>query len=153
MFIVAHVTCDYNRAIMHRLFTLALLLAPVVAFGHHAYTAEFDTNKPVKLSGVLTKVEWSNPHIWIYLDVKDDRGNVANWGFSASPPGMLQRRGITKNTLKLGEVLTISGHRAKDGSNNASGNVVTFADGRDALIGQDQALNPAEATSSTGKKP
>jgi len=66
---------------MHRLFTLALLLVPVVAFGHHAYTAEFDTTKPVKLSGVLTKVEWSNPHIWIYLDVKDDRGNVANWGF------------------------------------------------------------------------
>jgi hypothetical protein len=138
---------------MHRLLTLALLLAPVLAFGHHAYTAEFDTSKPVKLSGVLTKVEWSNPHIWIYLDVKDDRGNVSNWGFSASPPGMLQRRGITKNSLKLGEVLTISGHRAKDGSNNASGNVVTFADGHDALIGQDQALNPTEATSSTGKKP
>ena len=153
MFIVAHVACDYNRAIMHRLLTLALLLAPVLAFGHHAYTAEFDTSKPVKLSGVLRKVEWSNPHIWIYLDVKDDRGNVSNWGFSASPPGMLQRRGITKNSLKLGEVLTISGHRAKDGSNNASGNVVPFADGRDALIGQDQALNPTEATSSTGKKP
>jgi hypothetical protein len=89
-------------------------------------------------------VEWSNPHIWIYLDVKDDKGNTTNWGFSASPPGMLIRRGITKNTLKLGETLTVSGHRAKDGSNNASGNVVTFADGRDALIGQDQALNPSE---------
>src|SRR5215467_5903092 len=139
-------------ATFRRIF-LPVLLAPIAAFGHHAYTAEFDTTKPVKLSGVLTKVEWSNPHIWIYLDVKDDRGNVANWGFSASPPGMLQRRGITKNSLKLGEVLTISGHRAKDGSNNASGNVVTFADGRDALIGQDQALNPADATSSTGKKP
>jgi hypothetical protein len=123
----------------------ALLLMPAAAFAHHAYTAEFDTTKPVKLSGVLTKVEWSNPHIWIYLDVKDDKGNVTTWGFSASPPGMLLRRGITKSSLKLGEVLTISGHRAKDGSNNSSGNVVTFADGRDALIGQDQALNPAEA--------
>src|SRR5215472_7493421 len=137
---------------MHRLFTLALLLAPVVAFGHHAYTAEFDTSKPVRLSGVLTKVEWSNPHIWIYLDVKDEKGNVTSWGFSASPPGMLQRRGITKSSLKLGEVLTITGHRAKDGSNNASGNVVTFADGRDALIGQDQALNPAEAAPNAGRK-
>ena len=134
-----------------RFFPLALLI-PMGVFAHHAYTAEFDTTKPVRLSGVLTKVEWSNPHIWIYLDVKDEKGNVTSWGFSASPPGMLQRRGITKSSLKLGEVLTITGHRAKDGSNNASGNVVTFADGRDALIGQDQALNPAEAAPNAGKK-
>jgi hypothetical protein len=121
-----------------------LLILPSAALAHHAYTAEFDTTKPIKLSGVLTKVEWSNPHIWLYLDVKDDTGKVTNWGFSASPPGMLTRRGITKNSLKLGDVLTISGHRAKDGSNNSSGNVVTFADGHDAMIGQDQVLRPAE---------
>ena len=91
-------------------------------------------------------MEWTNPHIWIYIDVKDENGqSVTNWGFSASPPGMLQRRGITKNSLKIGDMLTISGHRAKDGSNNASGNVVILADGRDALIGQDQAVNPTEA--------
>ena len=122
---------------------LALFIVSI-AWAHHAYTAEFDTSKPVKLTGTVTKVEWSNPHIWVYLDVKDESGKIVNWGFSASPPGMLQRRGITKNTIKLGEVLTIAGHRAKDGSNNASGNVVTFADGRDALIGQDQALRPTE---------
>ena len=103
----------------------ALLLAQGVSLAHHAYTAEFDTTKPVKVTGVVTKLEWSNPHIWIYLDVKDDKGSVTNWGFSASPPGMLLRRRITKNSLKLGDVLTISGHRAKDGSNNASGNIVT----------------------------
>jgi len=124
------------------LFAWTLLFIPAAALGHHAYSAEFDTTKPVKLSGVLTKVEWSNPHIWLYLDVKDEKGSVTKWGFSASPPGMLQRRGITKSSLRLGEVLTISGHRAKDGSNNASGNVVLFADGHDALIGQDQAVNP-----------
>jgi hypothetical protein len=124
------------------LFAWTLLFIPAAALAHHAYTAEFDTTKPVKLSGVLTKVEWSNPHIWLYLDVKDEKGNVTKWSFSASPPGMLQRRGITKSSLRLGEVLTISGHRAKDGSNNASGNVVLFADGHDALIGQDQAVNP-----------
>jgi hypothetical protein len=122
----------------------ALLALTSAALAHHSYSAEFDTTKPVKLSGVLTKIEWANPHIWIYLDVKDDTGKVTNWGFSASPPGMLTRRGITRNSLKLGEMLTISGHRAKDGSNNASGNVVTFADGHDALIGQDQVLRPAE---------
>jgi Family of unknown function (DUF6152) len=124
---------------------VAVLAIASTAAAHHAYTAEFDTTKPIKLTGVLSKVEWANPHIWIYLDVKDDKGNVVTWGFSASPPGMLTRRGITKNSLKIGEVLTVSGHRAKDGSNNASGNVVTFSDGRDALIGQDQALNPTEA--------
>jgi len=123
----------------------------LVSQAHHAYTAEFDTTKPIKLTGVLTKLEWTNPHIWLYLDVKDDSGKVTNWGFSASPPGMLQRRGITRNQLKLGEVLTISGHRAKDGSNNASGNIVTFADGRDALIGQDQAVNPTESKQEKGK--
>ncbi len=121
-----------------------LVIAHSAAFAHHAYTAEFDTTKPVKLTGVVTRLEWSNPHIWIYLDVKDDQGRVTNWGFSASPPGMLLRRGITKNSLKIGDVLTISGHRAKDASNNASGNVVTFADGRETLIGQDQAVNPTE---------
>ena len=129
-----------------RLFPIAvgLVLANGFALAHHAYTAEFDTTKPVKVTGAVTKVEWSNPHIWIYLDVKDDKGSVTNWGFSASPPGMLLRRGITRNSLKIGDVLTISGHRAKDGSNNASGNIVTMADGRETLIGQDQAVNPTE---------
>ena len=128
-----------------------LLLSAGAALAHHAYVAEFDVTKPIKLTGVVTRVEWTNPHIWIYLDVKGDTGKVTNWGFSASPPGMLQRRGITKKNLQIGDTLTISGHRAKDGSNNASGNIVILADGRDALIGQDQAVNPTEAPP-VGKK-
>jgi uncharacterized protein DUF6152 len=130
----------------------ALLLTSGVALAHHAYAAEFDLSKPVKLTGVVTRVEWTNPHIWIYIDVKDETGKVTNWGFSASPPGMLQRRGITRKSLNVGDTLTISGHRAKDGSNNASGNVVILADGRDALIGQEQAVNPTEAPPPSSKK-
>ena len=122
--------------------TVLMFVAPI--FAHHAESAEYDATKPVKVTGTISKVEWLNPHIWFYVDVKDENGKVTTWAFSGAPPGMLQRRGITKGSLKLGETLTISGHRAKDGSNNASGNVVTFADGRDALIGQDQALNPTE---------
>ena len=122
----------------------SLIAVTAMAFAHHAYTAEFDTTKPVKVTGTVSKVEWSNPHIWIYMDVKDEKGNLTNWGFSASPPGMLLRRGITKSSVKVGDVLTISGHRAKDGSNNASGNIVTTADGRETWIGQDQAVNPTE---------
>ena len=133
-----------------RVAAAGLLLAAGVALAHHAYVAEFDLSKPVKMTGVVTRVEWTNPHIWIYLDVKDETGKVNNWGFSASPPGMLQRRGITRNSIRIGDTLTISGHRAKDGSNNASGNIVILADGRDALIGQDQAVNPTETA--PGKK-
>jgi hypothetical protein len=129
----------------------ALVSAPPAMQAHHSYTAEFDTTKPIKLTGTLRKLDWSNPHIWIYLDVTDDTGKVTVWGFSASPPGMLQRRGLTKDTIKLGEKLTISGHRAKDGSNNASGNVVTFADGHDAMIGQDQVLRPSELAAPASK--
>ena len=128
------------------------ILAAIPMLAHHSFEAEYDDKKPVSLKGAVAKVDWMNPHIWVHIDVKDDKGNVTNWGFSASPPGMLQRRGITKNSLKLGDVLTIAGHRAKDGSNNASGNVVTFPDGRDARIGQDQALNPTEAAPDAGKK-
>ncbi len=107
---------------------LAGAAAPAIA--HHSFAAEYDNTQPVKVTGVLTKVEWTNPHIWFYLDVKDERGNVANWGFSGAPPGVLQRRGIMKDRLKLGEIIVVEGFRARDGSNNASGGTVTFADGR-----------------------
>jgi hypothetical protein len=98
--------------------------------GHHSFNAEYDSTKPVKVTGTVTKVEWMNPHIWFYVDVKDENGNVTNWGFSAAPPGVLMRRGITKDVLKIGDVVRVDGFRARDGSNNASGGTVTFADGR-----------------------
>jgi hypothetical protein len=107
---------------------MAILAAAV--FAHHSAVAEYDLEKPVKVQGTVTRVEWSNPHIWFYVDVKNSDGSVTNWGFSGGAPGVLQRRGISRTALKPGDVVKVEGFRAKDGSFNGSGNTVTFEDGR-----------------------
>jgi hypothetical protein len=112
--------------------SIAVMTASTIV-AHHAESAEYDATKPVKVTGTITKVEWTNPHIWFYLDVKDDTGKVTTWGFSGGPPGALMRRGITKDVLKIGATVNVEGSRAKDGSNNASGRRVTFADGRNVF--------------------
>lgn len=122
-----------------------LLAAAAPMLAHHAFAAEYDSTKPVKVTGAVSKVEWTNPHIWFYVDVKDDSGKVTTWGFSGGPPGMLQRRGITKNVLKIGDVITVEGFRAKDSSTNGTGGNVTFADGRKVFAGS------AEDTAATGQ--
>src|SRR5215813_1430146 len=109
------------------LLTLAAIAAPVS--GHHSEAAEYDATKPVKVTGTIKSVEWQNPHVWFYVDVKDENGKITTWGFSGAPPGALMRRGITKEVLKIGEVVNVEGSRARDGSNNASGRRVTFEDG------------------------
>jgi len=109
---------------------VAMLLMGTALVAHHAESAQFDNTKPVNLKGVVKKGEWMNPHIWFYVDVTDENGKVTTWGFSGGPPGMLARRGFTKDTLKAGDLVTVQGSRAKDGSNNASGGRLTFADGR-----------------------
>lgn len=114
---------------------LGLLTGALPAIAHHAFAAEYDKDKPVKVKGVVTKVEWTNPHIWFFVDVKDENGKVTNWGFSGGPPGMLQRRGITKEVLKPGDVVVVEGFQAKDASNNASGNSVTFENGKKVFAG------------------
>jgi Family of unknown function (DUF6152) len=118
------------------LFALSAVMAAMTvmpAFGHHSEAAEFDQSKPVKLTGTIVKVEWLNPHVWFYVDVKDEQGKVTTWGFSAAPPSFLMRRGITKDVLVIGAVVNVEGSRARDGSNNASGRSVTFADGKNVF--------------------
>ena len=107
---------------------LAALATSVAA--HHSAIAEYDLDKPVKVAGTVTRVEWSNPHIWFYVDVKNPDGTVTNWGFSGGAPGVLQRRGISRTSMKPGDEVVVDGFRAKDGSFNGSGNNVTFKDGR-----------------------
>ena len=109
---------------------LAFALAGSPLFAHHSFGSEFDAQKRLSLTGTVTKLEWTNPHIWFFVDVKGNDGTVANWGFSGGPPGVLQRRGIPRTAMKIGDVIVVEGFRARDGSNNGSGGTVTFADGR-----------------------
>jgi hypothetical protein len=119
-----------------------ILIAAAPLRAHHSFAAEYDGNKPVKVNGVVTRIEWTNPHIWFYVDVKDDRGRVTNWGFSGGPPGVLQRRGISRNALKVGDTVVVEGFRARDGSNNASGGRVTFGDGRSVFTASNEDKAP-----------
>jgi len=106
---------------------LGLLLSAAPALAHHAFAAEYDAKKPIKLTGTVTKLEWLNPHTWFYIDVKDENGKVTNWGFEMGSPNILLRAGWTRNSMNPGDVVTVEGSRAKDGSNNANVKVVTLA--------------------------
>src|SRR3984885_11098379 len=123
-------------------FSLLLTALPVMA--HHSFAAEYDSTKPLKMTGVVTKVEWQNPHIWFYVDVKGDDGKVTNWGFSGGAPGQLMRRNIVHSSIKEGMTISVEGFRAKDGSNNASGGKVTFPDGRSVFTAGSEDRIPGE---------
>ena len=117
---------------MKSLLALPLLAAAfaVGVYAHHSFAAEYDSSKPIKVSGVVTKVEWQNPHIWFYVDVKNDDGTVTNWAFSGGAPGQLMRRGVMRSSIQPGMTIMVEGFMAKDGSHNANGSKVTFPDGR-----------------------
>ncbi len=130
----------------------ATLLAVVIllaaagrsVFAHHSFGAEFDANKPMKLQGTITKVELFNPHSWIYIDVKNPDGTVDNWAIEGGSPNTLFRRGITKDTLKVGMAINVDGYQARDGSKKANGRDLSFTDGRKLFVGSEGPGAPSD---------
>jgi Family of unknown function (DUF6152) len=106
---------------------LGLLLAAVPVIAHHSFAAEFDANKPVKVTGTVTKVEWKNPHVYFYMDVKEEDGKVTNWGMEMGSPNGLMRQGWTRNSMKVGDVVSVEGSRARDGSAIGNARAVVLA--------------------------
>jgi uncharacterized protein DUF6152 len=124
-----------------------LLLAAVPVLAHHSFASEFDSSKPVSLKGSVTKVDWMNPHIWIYIDAKDESGAVAHWQCEGGPPNSLTRQGWSRNSLKPGDTVTIEGFRAKDATNTCNSRSVKLPDGKSLFSGS------AEDGGPNGRKP
>jgi Family of unknown function (DUF6152) len=114
--------------------TVIVSMAPSVR-AHHSFAAEYDADRPVTLTGSVTKMAWINPHSWIYIDVKKPDGTVENWAVEAGPPGTLIRAGFTKASLAVGTVIKVNGFRAKDGALRANGRDITLPDGRLLFVG------------------
>ena len=120
----------------------ALLAATLPGYAHHSFSAQFDSKKPLKMTGTVTKVEWQNPHSWFYLDVKGDDGKVTNWGWELASPNLLLRRGWTPKTLEAGAVVTVEGFHALDGSNMANARVIVTSTGQTLLGPTNQSGGP-----------
>ena len=131
---------------------LLLLFSHVAARAHHAFAAEFDANKPVKLTGVVTRVEWINPHAWVHIDVERPDGSVEKWMIEGGTPNTLLRRGFTKKSLLPGLKIVVDGNQAKDGSLKGNGRNLTLPDGRKLFMGSSGTGAPADGADPTEPK-
>src|SRR5262245_51483036 len=127
-------SCIDMESVMKPTFAVLLLTLTLAAGGralaHHSFAAEFDGTKAIRITGTLSKIEWTNPHSYFYLDVKEEDGNMATWGCEAGSPGALSRRGFKRGDLRLGDTIIVDGYRAKDGSRLMDARRVTLPDGR-----------------------
>lgn len=114
---------------------MILLAATRPTLAHHAFSAEFDANAPVELQGAVTKVQWINPHAWIHIEVKKPDGATESWAIEGGTPNTLSRRGVTRDSIKVGTVIKVLGYQAKDGSLKANGRDITYPDGRTLFLG------------------
>jgi hypothetical protein len=120
------------------------VVSAIPLLAHHAFDAEFDRSKPITITGAVTKVEWFNPHARFYVDAKDEGGKVVNWDFELSSPNGLMRRGWTRNSLKIGDVVTVTGHRAKNAPHVGNASTVTLADGKRMFAGSSLGEEPGQ---------
>jgi hypothetical protein len=138
-----------------RLVLKAALAAGVTAatplYAHHSFAAEYDVNQPITLKGTLSKMEWVNPHGWIYVDVKDTSGKVTTWAVEAGAPNALLRRGLRASDFPVGQEVVVDGYRAKDGSSTANGLTVKFPDGRNFFMGTQGNGAPPDPTKKTNQ--
>jgi len=130
----------------------SLLLAAVPVVAHHAFSAEFDANKPIKLKGTVTKMEWVNPHAWIHIDVKEPNGKVTSWMIEGGPPTGLIRRGFTKNSLLSGTEVVVEGFQAKGGAKRANGRDITFSNGQRLFLGSSGTGAPTDGRDPTERR-
>jgi hypothetical protein len=117
-------------------------------WAHHAFAAEFDAKKPVRFEATVSRMQWTNPHVWLHVDVKKPDGTIEKWAFEAGTPNVLFRRGFTKNSLLPGTKIVVDGYQAKDGSRRANGRDITFPDGKKLFLGSSGTGAPHELPSS-----
>ena len=129
-----------------------LLGAAVPATAHHSFAAEFDRNLPITVTGTVTKVEWANPHARFYIDAKEEgSGDTVNWDFELASPNGLMRRGWTRNSMKIGDVVTVTGHRAKNNPHVGNASTVTLANGKKLFAGSSSENEPPEPAAPTSR--
>ena len=141
-----------RRHILVGIAGVSLTLAAAPLYAHHAFSSEFDADKPLQLSGTVSKMEWVNPHAWIHIEVKKPDGKVEEWMIEGGTPNTLMRRGVSRDTLKIGTEVKVSGYQAKDGSNRANGRDITYPDGRKLFLGSTGTGAPYEQESKDGDK-